>query len=238
MEASLYLHVPFCAGLCDYCDFYSVPVAIGDKRLDRYIDRLIADTAEQMGRFAVTQVPTVYIGGGTPSVLGAAGITRLLAGLGSLLPNTPDEFTMELNPETMDEGVLRSCRDGGVSRISLGVQSFHEPSRRLIHRRGDAAMLPERLSLAADWYGGSFSADLMAGLPEQDESRILRDIEKLLRFNPAHVSLYSLTLAEDTPLEENLRLKRVHLPDPDTADRLWLAGRDTLEQAGLKPRSF
>jgi oxygen-independent coproporphyrinogen-3 oxidase len=231
-QASLYIHVPFCAGLCDYCDFYSVSVAPDDKRLDQYIDRLIADTAEQMGRFTVSHVPTVYIGGGTPSVLGAVRIKRLLAGLGSLLPNTPGEFTMELNPETTDEGVLRSCRDGGVNRISLGIQSFHEPSRRLIHRRGDASLLLDRIALAADWYGGSFSADLITGLPGQDEPLVLTDIEKLLRFNPAHVSLYSLTVEADTPLGENVRSKKVRLPDPDTADRLWLTGRDALEQAG------
>jgi oxygen-independent coproporphyrinogen-3 oxidase len=254
VEASLYLHIPFCAGACDYCDFYSI--APGGKQGDRltgaFIEALLVDAEKTLTRFACSKdgrrfprkpartglslrVPSLYLGGGTPSMLGAAGMTRLLGGLMPMLP-PPPEFTVEANPESLDEAFLRTCRDFGVTRISLGVQTFYEPSRRSVHRVGKGKLLPEKLALAAEYYGGSFSADLITGLPCQTEALVLEDIERLLTFNPGHVSLYALTVEEGTPLSLLLRCRGRSalrsLPDEETADRLWLAGRDALEQAG------
>lgn len=222
MEASLYLHIPFCAGSCDYCDFYSLPVRPGGPGLDAFVDILLADVRDSLARFAVDRVPTLYVGGGTPSVLGAVRATRLLAGLRALLPAWPEEVTLEANPESADGAFLRACREGGVSRISLGVQTFHEPSRRMVHRVGEGSLLPERLSLVSALFPGAFSADLISGLPGQNEQVLMRDIETLLAFNPAHVSLYALTADPKLPGS----------PPDDEADRLWLQGRDALEEAG------
>jgi oxygen-independent coproporphyrinogen-3 oxidase len=230
VTASLYIHIPFCAGVCDYCDFYSVPVSPEDRRTGPFIDALLGEAERVLGPEAA-RVPTVYMGGGTPSVLGAAGMGRLLAGLGALLPGPPEEFTVEANPESADRAFLEACRNGGVTRISLGVQSFHEASRRALRRVGDGRLLPERLALAAEIFGENFSADLITGLPFQDEKTVLRDIEKLLRHRPGHVSLYSLTVEPGTALA---RRPRSFLPSPDEADRLWLRGRDVLESAGYE----
>jgi oxygen-independent coproporphyrinogen-3 oxidase len=178
-------------------------------------------------------------------VLGAAGIRRLLEGLRTLLPAGVEEFSLEANPESADGPFLEACRQGGVTRISLGVQSFHGPSRRAVHRVGDGSLLPERLRLAAELFGENFSADLMTGLPLQDEAVLLGDLEKLLSFGPGHVSLYSLTVEPGTPLERRARSAAAFaaehsgagehpLPDPETADRLWIRGRDFLEQAGYE----
>jgi oxygen-independent coproporphyrinogen-3 oxidase len=229
---SLYLHVPFCAGLCDYCDFYSIPVAASDPRIDRFVDALLSDAEYTVTAFGLRRLPTLYIGGGTPSLLGPQRIGRLLAGLRSILPEFPGELTLEANPESAGGPFLEACREGGVSRISLGVQTFHEPSRRRLHRLGPASLLPERLRLVRSLFGSSFSADLITGLPGQDRRVLLDDLEKLLAYEPGHVSLYALTVEAGTPLEEALRRGRVRLPDADTADRLWLLGRDTLVQAG------
>jgi oxygen-independent coproporphyrinogen-3 oxidase len=203
---------------------------------------LLADVGDQLDFFAVEQVPTVYIGGGTPSVLGARRMERLLAGLGALLRRNhrraPDEFTVEANPESADDDFLRALRDGGVSRISLGVQSFHEPSRRAVHRLGaGGALLDKRLALAGRRFPNAVSADLITGLPFQTESVLREDIERLLAFGPAHVSLYSLTLESGTPLERNIQAgggSARFLPDLDRADSLWLAGRGILEAAGFE----
>ncbi|GHV31260.1 coproporphyrinogen III oxidase [Spirochaetia bacterium] len=229
-EAGVYIHVPFCAGVCDYCDFYSVPVMSADKRLDQFADMVLADLESSLNVHGISRVPTVYIGGGTPSVLGAARLSRLLTGVGDLLPDPQGlrEFTLEANPESADEAVLRACRDYGVTRLSLGVQSFHEPSRRAVHRVGETALLPERLKLAAEIFGNALSLDLMTGLPFQTEPILLKDIEKALSYNPGHISLYALTIEENTPLAKVSRI----LPAPDEADRLWIAARDTLETAG------
>ncbi|GHV38161.1 coproporphyrinogen III oxidase [Spirochaetia bacterium] len=278
-NCSLYIHIPFCASFCDYCDFYSVRLPSDSKTADRlinaYIDALLAEGERLVQKFGAAinttgaaintpgaaihtagavPVPSVYIGGGTPSMLGAAGIGRLLRGLAAVLPSTPrqkpPEFTVEANPESADGAFLGACRDNGVNRISLGVQSFCDHSRRLVHRGGEAARIPERLRLVSEIFGGNFSADLIAGLPAQDEAALLGDIEKLLSYHPAHVSLYSLTVEEGTPLAEartagghcgGVACGGTELLPPagsfagssaDETDRLWIAGRDALEQAG------
>ncbi|MDR2785594.1 MAG: coproporphyrinogen III oxidase family protein [Treponema sp.] len=236
MVTSIYIHVPFCAGFCDYCDFYSAALEENDPRPFRYIDRALLDAEILFGKYEIERVPAVYIGGGTPSVLGARGITRLLKGIGSLLPGEPGEFTVEVNPESADEAFLAACGENGVNRISAGVQTFHERSRRAVHRRGSAALLPRRLALIARFFPGSFSADLLSGLPFQDEAALLRDIETTLSFGPAHVSLYSLTIEDGTPLAERtrgaIRREETGLLSEEDADGLWLSGRDALERAG------
>jgi oxygen-independent coproporphyrinogen-3 oxidase len=236
--ASLYIHVPFCAGslgrgLCDYCDFYSIPVKKKDPRIDLYIDRILSDAEASLSRYGIRYIPTVYIGGGTPSVLGAWGISRLLRGLAALWHGEgPEEITVEANPESADRDFLSASLEGGATRLSLGVQSFYEASRRAVHRTGDGRLLPERLRLASEIFPGAFSADIISGLPFQDEKVLLGDLEKLLSYGPAHVSLYALTVAEGTPLAKKSHKARGGLPPPDEADRLWIRGRDFLEEAG------
>ncbi|MDR2476772.1 MAG: coproporphyrinogen III oxidase family protein [Treponema sp.] len=247
MESSLYIHIPFCAGACDYCDFYSVPVRsaknAGDQapggRMDVFIDSLLADIEDQFQFFGVEHVPTVYMGGGTPSVLGAARMERLLSRLGAMLEGRgpPGEFTVEVNPESIDEDFLLACRNGGVSRISLGLQSFHKPSRRAVHRTGAAVPLDKQLGLVSRYYPGAFSADLIAGLPLQTEAVLLKDIARLIAFKPVHVSLYSLTIEPFTPLARRVALHgkaALCLPDQDEADAVWLAGKAALENAGYR----
>ncbi|MDR1353479.1 MAG: coproporphyrinogen III oxidase family protein, partial [Treponema sp.] len=236
MTASLYIHVPFCAGFCDYCDFYSEALENDDPRPSLYVERLLLDAELLFGKYNIGRVPTVYIGGGTPSALGASVIARLLKGINLLLPNRPDEFTVEANPESSDEAFLAACGENGVSRLSAGVQSFNGRSRRAVHRRGGAGRLPRQLALIARYFPASFSADLLSGLPFQDEAALRRDIETTLAFRPAHVSLYSLALEEGTALAERVRAggRRggAGLPPAGEADRLWLLGRDALERAG------
>jgi len=245
MTASLYLHIPFCAGVCDYCDFFSVPinaqnnVNVINTFIDNFINNLLTDIKEQIAFFNVDHVPTVYIGGGTPSALGAQRMERLLAGIRTLLEPMQEgvkEFTVEANPESADEDFLRVCADGGVSRISLGVQSFHDPARRAVHRIGDSALVEQRLALAGRYFPGAFSVDLITGLPFQTEAIVREDLERALACRPGHVSLYSLTLEPQTPLGERVRrhgAAKLALPCGDEADALWIAGRDALEKAGL-----
>jgi oxygen-independent coproporphyrinogen-3 oxidase len=241
MTASLYIHIPFCASLCDYCDFFSVPVDWKNNVniIDTFIDTVLDDIEKQLVFFGVDHVPTVYIGGGTPSALGAARMERLLAGLWALLKpmkKAVEEFTVEANPESTDEAFLQTCASGGVSRISLGAQTFHDPSRRAVHRIGDGKLVEERLALAGRYFPGAFSIDLITGLPFQTEAIAREDIERALAFRPGHISLYSLTLEPQTPLGERVTrhgAASLALPNGDEADALWITGRDTLEKAGL-----
>jgi oxygen-independent coproporphyrinogen-3 oxidase len=227
MDASLYIHLPFCAGCCDYCDFYSIQINPADARIDRYIDRVLADAAASL--HGVSSVPSVYLGGGTPSMIGAARLTRLLSGLASLLPAPPAEFTVEANPESADQAFFEACRANGVTRVSLGVQSFHEPSRRAVNRHAGA---DESLVRAAAFFPAAFSADLIAGLPLQDEAVLRADIERLAAFEPAHISLYALTLDHHTPLGKKAEQSGSLADIEDAIDDLWLFGRDILEKNG------
>jgi oxygen-independent coproporphyrinogen-3 oxidase len=146
------------------------------------------------------------------------------------------EFTVEANPESADGDFLRVCAAGGVNRISLGLQTFHEASRQAVHRSSNCNLLEERLTLAAEYVPGAFSVDLITGLPFQTNEIVLNDIEKLLKFYPSHISLYSLTLEPETPLGKRVSRQgaaSLSLPYGDDADKLWITGRDKLEQAGL-----
>ena len=237
MEASLYIHIPFCIKKkCDYCDFFSVPVkppASADSMLDLYIETLLEEGERLFKNYLLDSIPSVFIGGGTPSILGPANVSKLLSGLSELVErfssSKPQEITIEANPESANEAFLAAIREGGVSRLSLGVQSFHGPSRKAVNREGDENLLRERLALAAKYYSLSFSADLISGLPFHDEKVLLDDIDELLSFRPAHVSLYALTVAPDTAL--GMR-GCSSLPPRDYSDALWLRGRDALEKAG------
>jgi oxygen-independent coproporphyrinogen-3 oxidase len=241
MTTSLYIHIPFCAGSkCDYCDFFSIPVTENSALTDSFVNAVLDDIEDQLALFKVEHIPSVYIGGGTPSVLGAARMDKLLEGLQALLKplgETPTEFTVEANPESADETFLSSCVNGGVNRLSLGIQSLHLPSRRAVNRGdGPDCRIEQRLALAAEYFPGTLSVDLIAGLPHCTEEILLGDIERVLAFKPAHVSLYSLITEPETPLGKKLEQKgaaALFLPQGDDADNIWIAGRDALERAGL-----
>ena len=239
MQASLYIHVPFCAGSCDYCDFYSVPInrpdeGSADPRLNIYVKNLLLEAERLFKTFKPAEIPSVYIGGGTPSVLGAAGISCLLDGINKIILQyapSPKEITVEANPESADEAFLNAARESGATRLSMGLQTFYGPSRRAVNRVGAELCsgetgLSKRLILAADYFPEAFSIDLISGLPLQSEKILLNDIHSALSYKPAHISLYALTLEAETPLKNKL-------PPGDEADRLWLCGRDTLEKAGF-----
>jgi len=230
LSLSLYIHIPFCNSFCDYCDFYSVEAS--SKRIDVFLDSLIADINYQIEYFDVKKIKTVYIGGGTPSVLGKR-IKVLFDVLKKIPGFAPEEFTVEANPESATEEFLRICAEGGVNRLSLGVQTFHEPSRRAVNRIGDASLLESRIALAKRFFPDSLSVDLITGLPYQNEKTVLNDIKRLLAFEPAHISLYSLTVENGTPLEQKLTAKEIILPENDFSDFLWLSCRDALEEAGF-----
>ena len=202
--------------------------------MDSFVKSVIADVRYQVEFFNVKKIVTAYIGGGTPSALGWRRISILLDALKSLPAFTPKEFTIEANPESADGEFLSACREGGINRISLGVQSFHAPSRCDVNRQGQAKMIEERLALVSHFFPEVFSADLITGLPRQTEKIVVQDVSRLLAFKPTHVSLYSLSVEGGTPLEQKLKTKSVILPDRNKADSLWLAGRNALEEAGFE----
>jgi len=235
---SLYIHIPFCDNFCDYCDFYSVKKETTNQDyIDSFLSAVITDIKHQIdffsiGFFSIGEIKTVYIGGGTPSVLGKR-IKILLDALKKIDGFAPLEFTVEANPESLNREFLEVCAEGGVNRLSLGVQTFYEPSRMAVNRFGNTAILEKRLALASSFFPDSLSVDLVTGLPYHDEKVVKDDLKRLLDFNPAHVSLYSLTVENDTPLEKKIKSKEITLPDKDVSDSLWLNSRDILKESGF-----
>jgi oxygen-independent coproporphyrinogen-3 oxidase len=231
MQASLYIHIPFCSSLCDYCDFYSVSIKnFNHDYIDTFILALITGIKNQIDFFGVKEIPTVYIGGGTPSVLGEK-LRYLFKVLKTIPGFSPVEFTVEANPESINENFLDACIEGGVNRLSIGVQTFHEPSRVAVNRKC--------ISLVSRFFDSvqtqmSLSFDLITGLPQSCKKTVLYDIEKILDFNPAHISLYAVSVEDNTPLKEKLKKGTVLLPDNDKQDYLYLIGCDALKNAGFQ----
>ena len=231
--ASLYIHIPFCSSFCSYCDFYSVDKNnYNDAFIDSFLNALLLDINFQINYFNIKEIPAAYIGGGTPSVLGKK-IHIITDALKKSRCFSPLEFTIEANPESLTENFLDACKEGGVNRLSLGIQTFNEKSRKAVNRTGDISSLEKSLKLAEKYFPASFSVDLITGFPYQDKKTVLNDIKRVISFNPSHVSLYSLILEKETPLYENVKNRELTLPDSEISDLLWLAGRDTLINEGF-----
>lgn len=196
----VYVHVPFCARRCSYCDF-----AISVRRsvpADTYVDAVAREIEIRFpDRGAPWPVQTVYLGGGTPSALGAAGVERLLQLLHHrLTPEAGGEITLEANPEDVTDAAVAAWRAAGVNRVSLGVQSFHPGALSWMHREHSAARAVEASGALRARGIANVSADLIFGLPPALGRSWASDVETLLSLGLEHASLYGLTVEPGTPL--------------------------------------
>ncbi len=211
---ALYVHVPWCVRKCPYCDFNSH--ALREELPERaYIDALIADLEQELPTVWGRSLSSVFIGGGTPSLVSAEGIDRLLSTARALLPLPPTaEVTLEANPGTLEQGRFAEFRAAGINRLSIGVQSFDD-ARLLalgrIHGRAEALRAVEAARAAGF---DSFNLDLMYGLPGQDVAGALADLDTALALEPPHLSHYQLTL------EPNTAFHRAPPPLPEE-DAVW-----------------
>lgn len=233
VRLSLYVHVPFCVSKCRYCDFFSVPVDPGagpEGLASRVVEQTIAQLDRFLGRAPAVRFETVYVGGGTPSVLPRELLARLLRRLGDL---DPVEWTVEANPESLDRSFLETCAQAGVTRLSVGLQSMDDRLLACLGRPGTAADNLRALGLMAGNWHGETSLDLIAGAPGQTRGGIIADITAVARAGCGHASLYSLTVEPGTPLAALVRSGSVALNPRDHDDGLWLEGRAALAGAGL-----
>jgi oxygen-independent coproporphyrinogen-3 oxidase len=194
-----YVHVPFCARRCSYCDFSiavrrNVPVALYVQGIAREL------TNRQLGEGAIA-LDTLYFGGGTPSRLGAAGVAQLIDIVRSVAPLAPTaEVTLEANPEDITAEAVRVWRNAGVNRLSIGVQSFDDRVLQWMHRVHDAAAARRAIAIARDGGLDAFSLDLIFSVPDILERDWARDLDTMLAMRPDHISLYGLTIEAHTPL--------------------------------------
>jgi oxygen-independent coproporphyrinogen-3 oxidase len=195
----VYVHVPFCARRCAYCDFSIAvrrEVPVGDYL--RSVDRELGSRFSNPTRW---QVDTLYFGGGTPSRLGGEGVARLLELFRSRADISTDaEVTLEANPEDLSVDAARRWRDAGVSRLSIGAQSFDDRALAWMHRSHDAAATERAVDAARSAGFDNLSLDLIFSLPESLGRSWERDVERALALEPEHLSLYGLTIEPHTPL--------------------------------------
>lgn len=207
----LYVHVPFCRSKCSYCDFYSVPYEAN--LVERYLRALQREASlclEMLG-----ELETVYIGGGTPSVLGLGELEALILAVTGSVRRTEDcEVTVEANPATLDREKVSLLREHGINRISLGVQSFSDRVLTVLGRGHSAEEAQEAIRLVAGSFE-NFSVDLMYGVPMQSRDLWASSLERVLSFSPPHISAYELTPEPSTPLAETLQKNLLCLPDED-----------------------
>jgi oxygen-independent coproporphyrinogen-3 oxidase len=225
----LYLHVPFCSAICNYCNFNR---GLMDASLAQRYVRALEQEIRRGGDGAGAD--TVFFGGGTPSLLDPPDIARLIDACRDSFAVTPDpEITLEVNPETVSDRRLAGYRDAGVNRLSLGVQSFRDDELRRLGRIHDAGRAREAVAVARMEGFRDISLDLMMWLPQQRIAEWQESVEALIDVGPDHASLYLLELYPNAPLREDMaRAGWSQAPDDDAAD-MYVWAMERLEQAGL-----
>ena len=213
----LYIHLPWCLRKCPYCDFNSHEAATGGHPEARYLDALRADLEAALPMVWGRHVQTIFIGGGTPSLFSPEGIERLLADVRALLPLTPGcEITLEANPGTFERERFRAFRAAGVTRLSIGVQSFDDAKLQAlgrVHSRAQALAAAEEAHDAFD----TFNLDLMYALPGQTLAEAAADLRTALALAPPHLSVYHLTIEPNTVFANR---PPPALPDDDLASEM------------------
>ncbi|MCM1369405.1 MAG: radical SAM family heme chaperone HemW [Candidatus Amulumruptor caecigallinarius] len=228
LSESLYVHIPFCRRRCVYCDFFS----LGERfaRWPEFVDallreaearlRVLPDVSRIANSSAVSRsFPTIYIGGGTPSLIPENEFLRLASGLTNLM-GAPQEFTVEVNPDDVSYSKLSAWREAGVNRVSVGVQSLVDAELRFIGRRHDAEKAMEALRMLGDNFN-NVSADLIFGLPLQTLDSLRFSLEKIMDTAPKHISIYSLMYEEKTALTRMRNAGKVMETDEAVSEKMF-----------------
>jgi len=226
----LYVHVPFCAAICNYCNFNRVLLDADLKA--RYVAAVlqeIRDAAEE------TPADTIYFGGGTPSLLEPSEVAAIVRACRDAFPVARDaEITLEANPESVTRERLHAFRDAGVNRLSFGVQSFSDADLRRLSRLHTASRAELAVTEARQAGFENISLDLMMWLPQQDIAGWLASVNRLAALGPEHASLYMLELYPNAPLREEMARARWSQAPDDDAAAMYVEGLERLERAGYR----
>ena len=229
---SLYIHIPWCVQKCPYCDFNSHALKADIPELD-YIDALIEDLDTDLAKYNLAsqgrELHSIFIGGGTPSLISAPEIGRLLEAVKQRIPFSDEiEITMEANPGTVEAGRFNAYREVGVNRISIGIQSFQDEKLKRLGRIHGSREAIKAAGLAQEAGLDSFNIDLMHGLPDQSIDDALSDLKQAIALQPPHLSWYQLTIEPNTLFYS----KPPVLPDDDDLWEIFEQGHKLLAEAG------
>ncbi|MEQ9918668.1 radical SAM family heme chaperone HemW [Pectobacterium aroidearum] len=227
---SLYIHIPWCVQKCPYCDFNSHALK-GDVPHQEYVDHLLADLDTDLPLASGRELHSIFIGGGTPSLLSAEAMQALLDGVRARIPLTSDaEITMEANPGTVEADRFSGYQRAGINRISIGVQSFDPQKLTRLGRIHGPDEAKRAAHLATGLGLRSFNLDLMHGLPDQSLDEALDDLRQAIALNPPHLSWYQLTIEPNTLFSS----RPPTLPDDDALWDIYEQGHALLSAAGYQ----
>lgn len=229
--AGLYVHIPFCANKCLYCDFYTGGVRIANWEI--YIDCLLRELTLRKEELSET-FDTLYIGGGTPSLIPSENFINLIRNIENITGiKSWKEFTIEVNPEDVTEEKIKIWKEEGVNRVSIGIQTFNDSELKSIGRKHDAGQANRAIEMLKKYFD-NLSIDLMYGLPGQTVDSYLQTIEKALSFTPSHISSYSLMLEEGTAMTHLHELGKITLPTEKDWIEMSHFTNKIIEEAGYK----
>jgi len=227
---ALYIHLPWCARKCPYCDFnsHTWKQALPEKQ---YIDALISDLETQLPSIWGRRIISVFMGGGTPSLFSAESIHELLSTLRSYLNCLPGmEITMEANPGSVEQGKFNEFFAAGINRLSIGVQSFNEQKLQALGRIHSAAEAYKAIDVARSAGFENINIDLMFALPEQTVEQGLDDLQQAINLSPEHISWYQLTIEPNTLFYNH----PPHTPSDDDSWEMQQQGQQRLQSAGYE----
>ena len=229
----VYVHVPFCVRRCSYCDFsIAVRRAVPDRQ---YADSIAGELALRFDGAGAWTVDTLYLGGGTPSHLGAEGVTRLMDALQARIALADGaEVTLEANPEDISAEAVTTWRTAGINRLSIGAQSFDDSVLRWMHRSHDAAVTDRAVAAAREAGVDNLSLDLIFALPSALGRSWERDVDHALALGPEHLSLYGLTIELHTPLGRWQARGEVSAPPDEGYESEFLYAHRALTAAGFE----
>ena len=232
MSFGVYIHFPFCAAKCPYCDFNAhVRTQVDEEAWVSGVERELEWTAAQQTEKPV--VETIFFGGGTPSLMSGAAVGRVLAKIAALWPMANDpEITLEANPASSDAARFADYRAAGINRVSLGVQALNDADLKALGRLHDRKEALAALALAQKTFE-RVSLDLIYARPGQTEAQWRAELIEALTFGTEHMSLYQLTIEPLTPYNLQQQKGRLHIPDDDHAVALFEATQEITQGAGL-----
>ena len=228
--AGLYIHIPFCASRCIYCDFYSTT----SRNRTHFIPRLLDEARAALANFPTRTFRTVYIGGGTPSQLTPLEINTLANGLSEIfdLANV-EEFTLEMNPEDVTPQYVAAL-PSAINRVSMGVQSFIDSELQLLRRRHDSQRPAKAVRILRDKGIHNISIDLMYGLPTQTLDSFSRSIDRAIELGTPHISAYNLSVEEGTPLAKMVKNGEISVADDELCNDMNTLLRNKLRASGFE----
>ena len=230
---ALYIHIPYCVSKCNYCDFDSRAVPFDAPEIDEYIDHLVRQIRRASKEGELAQIETVYLGGGTPSYVGASRLSSLLYALSHFMRLEPDvECSMEANPESVNERLINDVWALGVNRISLGVQSFDDDVLALLGRAHSSCDALHAIHIARNRFD-NVSIDLMCGIPGQSLASFEDSVRRAIESGVTHVSVYPLTIEPGTTFYREMLRGEIDEPDDDREALFMKRAEQLLGDAGF-----